>query len=147
MSLWVLFEYVLYFTMIENYKGWDITLNWDNSDYLKRDSIKSNFFNPEETLIRQEFSQKCRLPKARIIRKLPLFVSYWKPVSGNGSGSVLIPWISLFLSRFQSSSTPCPGRSGTNAWPSEITSGSVMKRSRPKPWTSRKLAWSMAANR
>jgi len=20
--------------MIENYKGWDITLNWDNKDYL-----------------------------------------------------------------------------------------------------------------
>ena len=31
--------------MIENYKGWDITLNWDNKDYLERDTTKSNFFN------------------------------------------------------------------------------------------------------
>ncbi len=33
--------------MIENYKGWDITLNWDNKDYLKRDITKNNFFNPK----------------------------------------------------------------------------------------------------
>ena len=26
--------------MIENYKGWDITLNWDNKDYLERDTTK-----------------------------------------------------------------------------------------------------------
>ena len=45
MSLWVLFEYVLYFKMIENYKGWDITLNWDNKDYLVSDITKSNFFS------------------------------------------------------------------------------------------------------
>ena len=31
--------------MIENYKGWDITLNWDSNDYLKRDNSQSNFLN------------------------------------------------------------------------------------------------------
>ena len=31
--------------MIENYKGWDINLNWDNKDYLNSDNSKSNFFN------------------------------------------------------------------------------------------------------
>ena len=51
MSLWVLFEYVLYFTMIENYKGWDITLNLDNNDYLVRDTTKSKFFNQKEKWI------------------------------------------------------------------------------------------------
>ena len=30
--------------MIENYKGWDITLNWDNKDYLERDTTKNNYF-------------------------------------------------------------------------------------------------------
>ena len=28
--------------MIENYKGWDITLNWDNNDYLQ--SASENYF-------------------------------------------------------------------------------------------------------
>ena len=51
MSLWVLFEYALYFTMIENYKGWDITLNLDNKDSLERDTIKSNFINQKEKWI------------------------------------------------------------------------------------------------
>ena len=37
--------------MIENYKGWDITLNWDNKDNLERDTIKSNFFNQKEKWI------------------------------------------------------------------------------------------------
>ena len=37
--------------MIENYKGWDITLNWDNKDYLERDTTKSNFFNQKEKWI------------------------------------------------------------------------------------------------
>ncbi len=31
--------------MIENYKGWDITLNWDNKD------TKNNFFNQKEKWI------------------------------------------------------------------------------------------------
>ena len=31
--------------MIENYKGWDINLNWDNKDYFKSDNSKSNYFN------------------------------------------------------------------------------------------------------
>ena len=48
MSLCVLFEYVLLFTMIENYKGWDITLNWDNKDYLARDTTKRRFFKQKE---------------------------------------------------------------------------------------------------
>ena len=34
--------------MIENYKGWDITLNWDDRDYLGRDITKSNLFNQKE---------------------------------------------------------------------------------------------------
>jgi len=29
--------------MMENYKGWDITLNWDNKDYLESDITKSSF--------------------------------------------------------------------------------------------------------
>ena len=37
--------------MIENYKGWDITLNWDNKDYLERDTTKNNFFNQKEKWI------------------------------------------------------------------------------------------------
>ena len=51
MSFWVLFEYELYFTMIENYKGWDITLNWDNKVYLEEDTTKSNLFNQNEKWI------------------------------------------------------------------------------------------------
>ena len=34
--------------MIENYKGWDITLNWDNKDYLQSNIDKSYFFNQKE---------------------------------------------------------------------------------------------------
>jgi len=37
--------------MIENYKGWDITLNWGNKDYLERDTTKNNFFNQKEKWI------------------------------------------------------------------------------------------------
>ena len=38
--------------MIENYKGWDITLNWDNKDYLERDdTTKSNFIKQKEKWI------------------------------------------------------------------------------------------------
>jgi len=29
--------------MIENYKGWDITLNWGNKDYLDRDTLNLIF--------------------------------------------------------------------------------------------------------
>ncbi len=36
------------FSMMENYKGWDITLNWDNKYYLDSNTIKSNFFNQKE---------------------------------------------------------------------------------------------------
>ena len=57
MSPWVLFECVLNFIMIENYKGWDITLNWDNKDYyLDRDTTKSNFFNQKEKWIGVHFN-------------------------------------------------------------------------------------------
>ena len=34
--------------MIENYKGWDITLNWGNKDYPQRITSKSYFFNQKE---------------------------------------------------------------------------------------------------
>ena len=37
--------------MIENYKGWDITLNWDYKDYFGRDISKSNFSNQNEKWI------------------------------------------------------------------------------------------------
>ena len=38
--------------MIENYKGWDITLNWGNKDYhLERNTTKSNIFNQKEKWI------------------------------------------------------------------------------------------------
>ena len=36
--------------MIENYKGWDITLNWDNKDYLHGTNSK-NYFNKNEKWI------------------------------------------------------------------------------------------------
>ena len=36
--------------MIENYKGWDITLNWDTKNYLEWDTTKRNFFNQKETI-------------------------------------------------------------------------------------------------
>ena len=44
--------------MIENYKGWDITLNWDNKDYLKRDTTKNKFFNQKEKWIGVHFNGK-----------------------------------------------------------------------------------------
>ena len=37
--------------MIENYKGWEITLNWGNKDYLARSTSKSNFSNLKEKWI------------------------------------------------------------------------------------------------
>ena len=38
--------------MIENYKGWDITLNWGNKDYLREGgNSKSIFFNHKEKWI------------------------------------------------------------------------------------------------
>ena len=37
--------------MIENYKGWDITLNWDNKDYLQRNTSEKYFFNKKEKWI------------------------------------------------------------------------------------------------
>ena len=37
--------------MIENYKGWDITLNWDNKDNTQRDTSESIIFNQKEKWI------------------------------------------------------------------------------------------------
>ena len=37
--------------MIENYKGWDITLNWDNKDYLQSTTSENYFFNKKEKWI------------------------------------------------------------------------------------------------
>ena len=34
--------------MIENYKGWDITLIWDNQDYLLECTSKRFFYNQKE---------------------------------------------------------------------------------------------------
>ena len=37
--------------MIENYKGWDITLNWDNKNYLQRTTSENYFFNKKKKWI------------------------------------------------------------------------------------------------
>ena len=37
--------------MIENYKGWDITLNWDNKNYLQRGISNNSFSNLKEKWI------------------------------------------------------------------------------------------------
>ena len=37
--------------MIENYKGWNITLNWGDKGYLESDTTKSYFFNQNEKWI------------------------------------------------------------------------------------------------
>ena len=34
--------------MIENYKGWDITLNWDDKNFLIRKSGKNKSYNQKE---------------------------------------------------------------------------------------------------
>jgi len=34
--------------MIENYKGWDITLTWDDKNYLMQKSPTSNFYKQKE---------------------------------------------------------------------------------------------------
>tara|TARA_Y100000589_G_C26979625_1_gene558005 strand:- start:34 stop:231 length:198 start_codon:yes stop_codon:yes gene_type:complete len=34
--------------MIENYKGWDITLNWDEENFLSTNSGKNNSYNYKE---------------------------------------------------------------------------------------------------
>ena len=34
--------------MIENYKGWDITLTWDEKNYLTNDFANINFYNQKE---------------------------------------------------------------------------------------------------
>ena len=44
--------------MIENYKGWDINLNWDSKDYLERDITKNNFFNKKEKWIGVDLNGK-----------------------------------------------------------------------------------------
>ena len=44
--------------MIENYKGWDITLNWNKKDYRERDrdNTQNNFFNQKEKWIGVHFN-------------------------------------------------------------------------------------------
>ena len=37
--------------MIENYKGWDITLNWDNKEYLRRNTSECSSNNQKEKWI------------------------------------------------------------------------------------------------
>ena len=43
----ILLDYLLIF-MIENYKGWEITLNWDDNNSLYNKSVKTKFFNQKE---------------------------------------------------------------------------------------------------
>ena len=42
--------------MIENYKGWDITLNWDDKYYPESNNSKSNFFNQKGKWIGVHFN-------------------------------------------------------------------------------------------
>ena len=44
--------------MIENYKGWEINLNWDNNDYHQKDTSRSIFFNQKEKWIGVHFNGK-----------------------------------------------------------------------------------------
>ena len=63
--------------MIENYKGWEITLNWDNKAYLDMDSTKTKFFNQKEKWIgvnlngKKIFNLLCM--QTRIINNMPNF--------------------------------------------------------------------------
>ena len=43
----ILLVYLLIF-MIENYKGWEITLNWDDKNFLYNKSVKTKFYNQEQ---------------------------------------------------------------------------------------------------
>ena len=43
----ILLDYLLIF-MIENYKGWEITLNWDDKNCLYNKSAKTKFYNQKE---------------------------------------------------------------------------------------------------
>jgi len=43
----ILLDYLLIF-MIENYKGWEITLNWDDKNCLYNNSVKTKFYNQKE---------------------------------------------------------------------------------------------------
>ena len=43
----ILLDYLLIF-MIENYKGWEITLNWDDKNFLYNKSVKTKFYNQEQ---------------------------------------------------------------------------------------------------
>ena len=43
----ILLVYVLIF-MIEIYKGWEITLNWDDKNCLYNNSVKSKVYNQKE---------------------------------------------------------------------------------------------------
>ena len=43
----ILLDYLLIF-MIQNYKGWEITLNWHDKNCLYNDSVKTKFYNQKE---------------------------------------------------------------------------------------------------
>ncbi len=43
----ILLDYLLIF-MIENYKGWEITLTWDDKYSLYNNSVKTKFYNQKE---------------------------------------------------------------------------------------------------
>ena len=34
--------------MIENYKGWDISLNWNENNFLMKNSAKDSYYNQNE---------------------------------------------------------------------------------------------------
>ncbi len=40
-------DYLLIY-MIENYKGWEINLNWDDKNCLYKNSVKTKFYNQKE---------------------------------------------------------------------------------------------------
>ena len=43
----IFLDYLIMF-MIENYKGWDITLTWDEKNYLMKDFAKNKYYNQKE---------------------------------------------------------------------------------------------------
>ncbi len=41
--------------MIENYKGWDITLTWNEKNFLKFDSSENKSFNQKQKWVGVDF--------------------------------------------------------------------------------------------
>ena len=48
LSLYVRFRRILSRSMIENYKGWNITLTWEDNDAFSKNISKNNPYNQKE---------------------------------------------------------------------------------------------------